>query len=92
MRTTSRTKFDFELKKKTPQKVLFYFFSPEDLALLTLLRKVKPFLNHKMIKLLTFGNLFPPLHSDILAKTCSRVTTAITFSRQNDAGSRKRTT
>ena len=27
-------------------------------------------------------------HYDILAKTRSRMTTAITFSRQNDAGSR----
>ena len=27
-------------------------------------------------------------HHDILAKTRSRITTAITFSRQNDAGSR----
>ena len=39
-----------------------------------------------MIKLLTFDNLFP--HYDILAKTRSRMTTATTFSRQNDPGSR----
>ena len=31
-------------------------------------------------------------HLDILSKTRSRVTTANTFSRQNDAGSRVRTT
>ena len=39
-----------------------------------------------MIKLLTFDNLFRPLR-DIFAKTCCRMMTAITFSRQNDAGS-----
>jgi len=39
----------------------------------------------KIIKLLTFR------HHDILAKTRSRMTTATTFSRQNDADSRART-
>ena len=39
-----------------------------------------------MIKLLTFDNLFPRFN--ILTKTRSRVTTATTFSRQNDSGSR----
>ena len=36
---------------------------------------------HKMIKLLTFDILFPPLRHH--AKTRSRMTTAATFSRQN---------
>ena len=31
-------------------------------------------------------------HHDILAKTGSRITTAIVFSRQNDAGSRESNT
>ena len=43
-----------------------------------------------MIKLLKFDNLFR--HYDILAKTPCRMETAITFSRQNDAGSRAITT
>ena len=43
-----------------------------------------------MLKLLKFDNLFR--HYDILAKTRSRMTTAITFSRQNDEGSRTSTT
>ena len=38
-----------------------FFFAPEKLALLSLLEKVKPFLDHKIIKLLTFDNLFTPL-------------------------------
>ena len=43
----------------------------------------------KMIKLLTTDDLF--LLISILAKAHGRMTTAITFSRQNDAGSRART-
>ena len=42
-----------------------------------------------MIKILTFHNLVPPLR---LAKIRSQMTTATAFSRQNDAGSRARTT
>ena len=45
----------------------------------------KPSLDSKLIKLLTFDDLFR--HSDILAKTRNRLTTAISFFRQNDAGS-----
>ena len=37
------------------------FDSPEKLALLFLLKEVKPSPNRKMIKLLTFNNLFLPL-------------------------------
>ena len=58
--------------------------------MLSLLKEVKPCPDGKMIKFLTFDNLFR--HYDILAKTRSRTTTAITFSRQNDAGSRANTT
>ena len=39
-----------------------------------------------MIKLLRFDNFFPSLADDIFAKTGSGMTTAIMFSRQNDAG------
>ena len=78
--------------------------TPESFILLFLTKKVstlgiyteggyltKPSPDSKMIKLLTFDNLFPPLY-DILAKTRRRMTTAITFSRQNDASSRVSTT
>ena len=63
------------------------FFSPETLAQLFLLKKVKPFPERRIIKRPTFDNLFPPLRN-----FRRRMTTAITFSRQNDAGSRARTT
>ena len=51
-----------------------------------MLKEVKPPLDRKIIKLLTFDY-------DILVfyKTRSRMTMAITFSRQNDVGSRART-
>ena len=38
-----------------------FFFSLENIALLYLLKEVKPSVDRKMIKLLTFDNLFPPL-------------------------------
>ena len=38
-----------------------YFFSPEKLALLSLLKKVETSPNYKIVKLITFDNLFPPL-------------------------------
>ena len=41
-----------------------------------------------MIKLLTFDNLFPPTAS----RLTTALTTAITFSRQSDSGSRASTT
>ena len=72
------------LKIKTSRKASFYLFSLEKLALLPLVKEVTPSPDRKMIKLLTFDNLFS--HFDILAKTRVRVTTATTFSRQNDAG------
>ena len=66
------------------------FFPTKKLALLSLLKEVEPSPDCKMLKLLTFDNLFPPY--DILAKTRSKITTATTLSRQNDAGSRASTT
>ena len=51
------------------------------------MKEVKPSLDRKVIKLLTFDNSFPPL----LAKT-RRLTTATKLSCQNDAGSHARTT
>ena len=90
------TVFSRNVKKKTKHPGMPHcpFFSPEKLALLPLLEDVKPPPNHKMIKL--FKHLITCFrHYDILAKTCktsSRMTTAIAFCRQNDAGSRARTT
>ena len=75
-------------KKSTPQKASFYFFSQKKLARLFILKEVKLSPNGKMMKLHTFDNLFPPPTNDIRAKTRNRMTTAIMFSRQNDAGSR----
>ena len=78
------------LKIQTPRKASFHHFSLEKLALLPLVKEVAPSPDCKMIKLLTFDNSFR--NFDILAKTRSRVTTATTFSRQNDAGSGASTT
>ena len=73
---------------------IYIFFSPEKLALLSLLEEVKPSPDRNMIKLQTFGNLFPRVrHYDILSKTpSSRMTTATSISRQNHAGSPASTT
>ena len=60
------------------------------LVRLFLLEQVKPSSNRKMIKLLTVDITFFR-HYGIPAKTCSRMTAVITFSRQNDAGLRART-
>ena len=50
------------LKKKTPhRKASFYFFSPKTFLRLFILKEVKPSPDSKMIKLLIFDNLFPPL-------------------------------
>ena len=43
------------------QKASSYHFSPEKLALLSLVKEVTPSPDRRMIKLLTFDNLFPPL-------------------------------
>ena len=47
--------------KKTPRKASFYFFSPKRLVRLFVLEEVKPSPDSKVIKLLTFDNLCPPL-------------------------------
>ena len=52
---------------------------PQDPPLLWLMKEVEPSPDRKIIKLIAFDTLFPPL-----AKTRSRMTTAIAFSRQND--------
>ena len=79
------------LKKRQPWKHCFTFFSPEKLTRLFLWTEVQPSPDrHKMIKLptlITCSRLY-----DILAKTRGGMTTATAFSRQNDAGSRVRTT
>ena len=49
------------------------------------MKEVKPSPDYKMIQLLKLDKLF-------FAKTRSRMRTTIAFSRQNDAGSRVRTT
>ena len=72
-------------KKKTPRRDSFHFFSPKKLVRLFILKEVKPSHDGKMIKLLTFDNLFPP---PTTFKILGRITTAITFCHQNDAGSR----
>ena len=49
------------LKVKTPRKASCFHFSLEKLALLPLVKEVTSSPDHKMIKLLTFDNLFLPL-------------------------------
>ena len=53
--------FAHVLKKITPIKLDFTFFSPNKLVRLFILREVKPSPDSKMIKLLTFDTLLPPL-------------------------------
>ena len=60
--------------------------SPQTLVLLLTLNEVKPSPDREMVKFLTFDGMF--CHHDILVKTRNRMTTATTFSRQNDVGSR----
>ena len=63
-RTTTRFYLKFFaliVKKWTPRNSSLYFFSPERLVLLLLLKEVEPFPNCKMLKPLTFHDLFPPL-------------------------------
>ena len=82
--------FGFEDENACGKLHFHFFFSLEKIELLPILKEVKPSLNRKVIKFLTFDNSFPPL----LAKTRSRrsrLTTATKFSRQNDAGSHART-
>ena len=90
-KTTTRMKFDLKFfrvfsENRYPGKLHRTLESPENLTLLSSLKQVKPSPDHNLIKLVTFYNSFPPLR--LLANTGTRMTTAITFSRQNDAGSR----
>ena len=48
-------------KKRQPGKLHFTFFSPKKLPRLFILKEVKPSPDSKMIKLLTFDNVLPPL-------------------------------
>ena len=50
-------------KKKTPREsfIFLFFFHPKKLVWLFILKEVKPAPDSKMIKLLSFDNLFPPL-------------------------------
>ena len=43
-------------------------FLPEKLALLSILKEVEPSPNCKMLKLLTFDNLFPPLRLKLVVE------------------------
>ena len=73
-------------QKNTSSMLYFTFFSTKKLVHLLILKEVKPSPDRKMTKLLTLiDNLFLP--SYILTITRSRIMTAITFFRQNDAGS-----
>ena len=52
------------LKKYWPLKALLYFLLPENLALFSFLKEVKPSPSGKIVKPLTFDSLFlPPRHS-----------------------------
>ena len=48
------------LKKEKPRKASLYLLFTKKLALLNLLKEVKPSPVRKMAKLLTLNNLFPP--------------------------------
>ena len=62
MRTRTSKVFARVFKRRHPGKphVAFFFF-PDKLLLLFMLKKIKPSADSKMIKLLLFDNLFPPL-------------------------------
>ena len=63
MNTSTRLNLKFfthVLKKDTPESFTS-LFSPKKFARLFILKKVKPSPDRKLIKLLTFDNLFPPL-------------------------------
>ena len=77
--------------KKIDTPSFISLFSPEKLTRLFSLKEVKPSSDPKVIRLQTFDNLIISVTMySIFAKTRSRITTAITFSRQNDAGSSAR--
>ena len=49
------------LKKGHPESFILLFFPPKKLVRLSILNQVKSSPDCKMIKFLTFNNLFPPL-------------------------------
>ena len=49
------------LKKDTPERFILVFFTKKVSRVIYILKKVKPSSDRKMIKLLTFDDLFPPL-------------------------------
>ena len=55
--------YEYEINwpRFNPGKLLFSFFSLKKLVRLIILKEVKPSPESKMIKRLTFENLFPPL-------------------------------
>ena len=62
---TKTTRFDLKfflriVKNRHPGTLYCTFFSPEKLAMLSVLKEAKTFPDCKMLKLLTFDNLFPP--------------------------------
>ena len=62
----SSARFDWKVfrvfsKNRLPGKLYFTIDSPEKLELLSLWKEVMPSSNRKMIKLVTFENLFLPL-------------------------------
>ena len=62
MITSTRFNLEFlSVFSKTLWKASFHFFSPKKLVWLFVLKEVKASLDSKMIKLLAFDNLFPPL-------------------------------
>ena len=69
-RLRASTRFDFRVfLPQTPQKPsLHFFFSPENLALLSLLKEVKPSSGRKMTKPLTFFITRFPHYTDISCK------------------------
>ena len=79
-------------KNRLPAKLNFTFSqSTVSMFFLLLLKEIKRPFERKMIKSLAFDNFY--CHYDNLAiKTRTKMTTAITFSRQNDAFSGGRTT
>ena len=63
LNSSTRTRFNLKFfrvfsKILISRKASLYFFPPEKLALLSLLKEVKPSPDPKMIKFLTFDNLF----------------------------------
>ena len=69
----------------TAESFIVLFFARK-VTTVILMKRVMPSSDRKMLRLLSFNITFR--HYAIVAKTRSRMTTAIKFSRQNDAGSR----